>query len=198
MTGSLLLSPNQDDPDRFIRAIIHLDEGGNLYFRDPRKFGVMWLARDTDDLEKKLGPEPLEEGFTLEVLKERLRNRKAPIKALLLDQNLLAGVGNMYADEALFSAGIHPLRSGDSLSTKEVARLYHAIREILWAAIGNKGASVENYFRPGGELGTAHFQFRVAHKLGGDTCPVCQAPIERTVVRNRGTYFCAKCQPRKS
>ena len=74
MTGSLLLSPNRDDPDRFIRAIIHLDEGSNLYFRDPRKFGVMWLAPDTSDLEKKLGPEPLEEGFTREVLKERLKN----------------------------------------------------------------------------------------------------------------------------
>ncbi len=197
MTGSLLLNPNPDDPDRFIRAIIHFGEGDNLYFRDPRKFGVMWLAPDTSDLEKKLGPEPLEAGFTPEVLKERLKNRKAPIKALLLDQDLIAGVGNMYADEALFSAGTHPLRSGDSLSTKEVARLHRAIQEILWAAIGNKGASVENYFRPGGELGTAHFQFRVAHKLGGDHCPVCQTPIERIVVRNRGTYFCPKCQPRK-
>jgi len=197
MTGSLLLSPNSDDPARFIRAIIHLDEGCQLYFRDPRKFGVMWLAKDTSDLEAKLGPEPLQEGFIPQVLLERLKKRKAPIKASLLDQDLIAGIGNMYADEILFSAGIYPMRSGDGLTPAEIKRLHCAIQEVLWAAIDNKGASVENYYRPGGELGTAHFQFRVAHKLGGDNCPVCKTPIERMVVRNRGTYFCPKCQPHR-
>ncbi len=101
----------------------------------------------------------------------------------------------MYADEALFAARIHPLRPGGSLSSEEVKRLQRAIQQVLWLAIDNKGASVENYFRPDGTLGTAHFQFRVAHRLGGELCSVCSTPIERIVVRNRGTYFCPKCQP---
>ncbi|MDD5081951.1 MAG: DNA-formamidopyrimidine glycosylase, partial [Dehalococcoidales bacterium] len=128
---------------------------------------------------------------------ERLAKRKAPIKAVLLDQHFLAGLGNMYADEALFEAKINPLRLGESLSLEEIERLYRAIRRILWAAIGNKGASVENYFRPDGTLGTAHFEFKVAHRLGGDVCPVCGTAIERIPVRNRGTYFCPRCQPER-
>jgi formamidopyrimidine-DNA glycosylase len=100
----------------------------------------------------------------------------------------------MYADEALFSAKIHPLRLGGSLSRDEVERLHSAIKQVLQAAIGNKGASIVNYYRPGGELGTAHFEFKVAHRRG-ETCPVCGTPLKRITVRNRGTYFCPKCQP---
>ena len=122
----------------------------------------------------------------------------APIKALLCDQHLIAGIGNMYADEALFAARIHPLRLGKSLSQGEVKRLHSAIQRILWAAIGNKGASVANSFRPDGTLGTAHFQFQVAHRLGGKFCSVCSTPIERIPIRNRGSYFCPKCQPQKT
>jgi formamidopyrimidine-DNA glycosylase len=195
MTGSLLLNHDSDKPDKFIRAVLHLDNGCQIRFRDPRKFGVMWLVEDASSVVKKLGPEPLEGDFTARVLAERLAKRKAPIKPVLLDQNFVAGIGNMYADEALYDAGIHPLRPAPSLSQEEITRLHRAIRQILRAAIGNKGASVENYFRPGGELGTAHFEFRVAHGLGGKFCPRCGTPIERIVVRNRGTYFCPKCQP---
>jgi formamidopyrimidine-DNA glycosylase len=190
MTGSLLLKP----PDRFIRAIIHLDGGTQIYFRDPRKFGVMWLAKDKNAVASKLGPEPLEADFTPQTLAQRLTKRTAPIKALLCDQSLVAGIGNMYADETLFLAGIHPLRSGKSLSPEDVKRLHHAIQRVLWAAIGNKGASVDTYFRPNGQIGTAHFQFRVAHR-GGEPCPVCGTPLERIPVRNRGSYFCPRCQP---
>ncbi len=194
MTGALLLKPNSSEPEKFIRAILHLDNGSEVHFRDPRKFGVMWLTSDTGPVIDKLGPEPLNADFTPEVLAGRLNNRAAPIKALLCDQGVVAGIGNMYADEALFAAKIHPLRSGKSLSRDEIERLHNAIQRILWAAIGNKGASVESYFRPGGELGTAHFQFQVAHQLGGKFCPVCGTPIERISVRNRGSYFCPKCQ----
>jgi len=194
MSGSLLLKPAPVEADRFVRAIIVLDNEAALHFRDPRKLGAMWLVEDANSVIGKLGPEPLEAGFTPQLLAQRLSNRTAPIKALLCDQGCIAGIGNMYADEALFNAGIHPLRLGKSLHQDEVERLHHTIQQVLRAAIGSKGASVNTYFRPGGELGTAHFDFRVAHR-GGKPCPVCSTTIERIPVRNRGTYFCPKCQP---
>ena len=198
MTGSLLLKPTLAEPDRFIRAIIHLDKGTSLFFRDPRKFGMMRLVKDDSSIASKLGPEPLEPNFTPQVLAQRLTNRTAPIKALLCDQGFIAGIGNMYADEALFQARIHPLRSGKSLSPDEVEHLHQAIQQVLRSAIGNKGASTDTYFRPSGEKGTAHFHFQVAHRLSGKFCPVCGTPIERIVVRNRGSYFCPNCQPRQT
>jgi formamidopyrimidine-DNA glycosylase len=153
----------------------------------------MWLAGDEQTVADKLGPEPLEDSFTSEVLAQRLRNRTAPIKPVLLDQSVIAGIGNMYADEALFEAKIHPLRPTGSLSKDEINRLYRAIRRVLSSAISHKGASVRSYFRPDGNPGTAHFEFRVAHGTGKD-CPICGTPIKRIVVRNRGTYFCPRCQ----
>ncbi len=194
MTGSLLIGQDSSEPPKYTRAIIHLDKDINIFFRDPRKFGVMRLVKDASSIIGKLGPEPLEVGFTPQVLSQRLNNRTAPIKALLCDQTFIAGIGNMYADEALFAARIHPLRAGASLSQEEVERLHSAIQRILRAAIGNKGASVDTYFRPNGTLGTAHFEFKVAHGRGR-YCPNCGTPIERIAVRNRGTYFCPKCQP---
>ena len=196
MTGSLLLNPASAELETFIRAILHLDKGINLYFRDPRKFGVMWLVEDINSIVGKLGPEPLEADFTPQILAQCLSNRTAPIKAILCDQTFIAGVGNMYADEALFVAKIHPLRPGGSLSQNEVKRLYNAIQRVLLSAINDKGASVDTYFRPDGETGTAHFQFQVAHRRG-KSCPVCGTPLQRISVRNRGTYFCPNCQPQK-
>jgi len=190
MTGSLWLTP----PDRFTRAVIHLDGGAKIYFRDPRKFGVMWLVADENSVGDKLGPEPLEAGFTAKTLAKALSRRTAPIKALLFDQSLIAGIGNMYADEALFLAKIHPLRPGGSLSKPEIKRLYQAIRQVLTNGINDKGASTDTYFRPSGDIGTAHFQFRVAHRRG-ESCPICGTPLQRIPVRNRGSYFCPKCQP---
>jgi len=194
MTGSLLVKDASAPPEKFVRAILYLDNGVAVHFRDPRKFGVMWLAEDDSSVSSKLGPEPLEADFTPQVLAQRLGNRSAPIKALLCDQGVIAGIGNMYADEILYATRIHPLRLGKTLSWEEIERLYQAIRRILWAALDDKGASVENYYRPGGDVGTAHFQFQVAHGLGGKSCPVCGGPIERITVRNRGTYFCPECQ----
>ncbi|MFH1650753.1 MAG: bifunctional DNA-formamidopyrimidine glycosylase/DNA-(apurinic or apyrimidinic site) lyase [Chloroflexota bacterium] len=191
MSGSLLLSDRSDG--RFTRAAFHLDDGQELLFRDPRKFGVTWVAADKSGVERKLGPEPLTPGFTEATLAGLLRDRNAPIKALLLDQKLLAGVGNMYADEALYAARIHPLRSGGSLTGEETRRLYKAVREVLTAGITNKGSSVVNYYRPGGELGRAQEEFKVAHGRG-KKCLVCGATIERIVVGGRGTYFCPHCQ----
>jgi formamidopyrimidine-DNA glycosylase len=197
MSGSLLIKPAPAEPDKYTRAVIYLDGKTALHFRDPRKFGVMWLVKDEEAIVGKLGPEPLKVSFTPQLLAKRLSKRKAPIKALLCDQNFIAGIGNMYADEALFAAGIHPLRLGGSLSSNEIARLHHAIKQVLEAAISSKGASIVNYYRPDGELGTAHFNFRVAHRRNA-TCPECSMPIERITVRNRGTYLCPKCQPIKN
>ncbi len=194
MTGALLLKPASAGPDKYTRAILHLDEGVQLHFNDMRKLGMMRLTKDINSVVGKLGPEPLEDSFAPHTLLQCLNRRKAPIKALLLDQTFIAGIGNMYADEALFAARIHPLRRGGSLTRSEVERLHHAIRQVLQAAIENKGASVDTYLRPDGKPGTAHFQFQVAHR-GGQPCPICGTPIERIAVRNRGTYFCPRCQP---
>ena len=194
MSGSLLLKPASAPLERFTRAIIHLNNETVIFFRDPRKFGVMRLVADRNNIVGKLGPEPLEPDFTPQVLAQRLAKRKAPIKAVLLDQHFIAGIGNMYADEALFAARIHPLRASDSLSPDEIKRLHWAIQQVLWAGISNKGASTDTYFRPSGERGTAHFQFQVAHRRG-QNCPVCGTPLERIPIRNRGSYFCPNCQP---
>ncbi len=194
MSGSLLLSRDSKEPPQYTRAVFYLGGGTSIFFRDPRKFGRVWLVNDWRTVTKNLGPEPLEAEFTPQVLAQRLKKRKAPVKALLCDQSVIAGIGNMYADEALFAAGINPLRSGASLTGAEIERLHQAIQQTLRAAIGNKGASIVNYYRPGGETGTAHFEFKVAHGRGRN-CPNCGTPIQRIPVRNRGTYFCPRCQP---
>jgi len=197
MTGSLLVQKTGDELPRFTRAVIHLDNATDIVFRDPRKFGVMRLVKDPASIVGKLGPEPLKDDFTIGVFRERLVNRKAPMKALLCDQNVIAGIGSMYADEVMFDTGIYPVRLPESLSDEEKDHLYEAIRRILWAAIENKGASINTYYRPDGSEGTAHFEFNVAHR-GGQPCNVCGTPIERMVVRGRGTYYCPKCQADKS
>jgi len=191
MTGSLLLNPKR--VDRYARAVFHLSNGHRFVFSDRRRLGKMWLVESAESVVSKLGPEPLDKAFTANVLRQRLGRHHIPIKAALLDQHIVAGIGNMYADEALFAARIHPLRRADELSVKEVRTLHNSIRRVLRAAIGSKGASVDSYVRPEGELGTAHFDFKVAHR-GGGPCPVCGGTIERLVVQNRGTYFCPRCQ----
>ena len=193
MSGALIISSGYSELPRFIRAAIHLDNGTSILFRDPRKFGRMWLVKDTESVIGKLGPEPLEPEFRPRLLAERLNRRSAPIKAVLCDQKVLAGIGNLYADEALFLARIHPLRAGGSLSAEEIERLYRAIRQVLRAGIRNKGASIENYIRPDGTQGKAHLEFKVPRQAG-EPCSRCGTPIERIVVRNRGTYFCPRCQ----
>jgi formamidopyrimidine-DNA glycosylase len=191
MTGSLLLDPREDG--RYVRAAFCLSNGHRFVFSDRRRLGKIWLADDADLVVRKLGPEPLDRRFTPNVLRQRLSKHHIPMKAALLDQGIIAGIGNMYADEALFAARIHPLRKSDELSAKQVQTLHNNIYRILQAAIGSKGASVDTYVRPEGELGTAHFGFKVAHR-GGELCPVCGGTVERIVVRNRGTYFCPRCQ----
>lgn len=192
MTGSLIAAAPNSEPPPYNRMEITLDDGVKIYFRDPRKFGRMKLITGTVPLDE-LGPEPLEASFTAAVFEAILKKRKSPIKPMLLDQTLIAGIGNMYADESLYKAQIHPLRPADSLSDEEYRALHRAIQQILRAAIDSKGASISNYIRPGGELGHAHFAFQVAHKRG-DHCNRCSTALERIVVRGRGTYLCPSCQ----
>ncbi len=191
MTGSLLLNPEKTD--RYARVIFKLDDGSRLVFTDRRRLGAIWLVPTEGVVIRKMGPEPLEASFTADALAEYLRRRQAPIKAVLLDQGFIAGIGNMYADEALFAARIHPLRKANSLSPTEIRGLHRAIIDVLQSAIRSKGASIDTYIRPDGRLGTAHNNFKVAHR-GGQTCPVCGTTIERLAIRNRGSYFCPKCQ----
>ena len=195
MSGSLLVDPPVE-LNNYIRSIIHLEGERKVFFRDPRKFGRMWLLKDLDMLIGKLGPEPLESSFTADVLAKLLAKRSAPLKPVLLDQELIAGLGNMYADEALFEARINPMRPANSLKPAEIKRLHKAIKNVLELGILNKGASEVTYYRPSGEMGKAFEAFKVAHRRDTD-CPVCGTPIRRITLRGRGTYFCPKCQPER-
>jgi formamidopyrimidine-DNA glycosylase len=191
MSGALLLNPEQDD--RHARVIFNLDNGSQVVFTDRRRLGALWLVENEQTIIGKLGPEPLTPEFTAKTLAKRSQKHKAPIKAVLLDQAFIAGIGNMYADEALFAARIHPLRKANNLSPQEIRSLHKAIVNVLRSAIDSKGASVDTYKRPDGGLGTAHSSFSVAHR-GGKPCPVCGTPIQRLAIRNRGSYFCPNCQ----
>jgi formamidopyrimidine-DNA glycosylase len=193
MTGSLLLGKADSEVPQYTRAIIHLDDGQNVFFRDPRKFGVLNLVKDLREIEGKLGPEPLEKEFTLKYFTDGLAKRTAPVKAFILEQKFIAGVGNMYADEALFLARIDPRRASNTLKKAEIKRLFDAIKEVLLAGIKYGGASVVTYYHPDGTVGTAHQHFNVAHNQKKE-CHVCGGKIERVVVRGRGSYYCPKCQ----
>ena len=192
MTGALLLNPRGTAPHT--RASFTFHDGSRLVFNDPRRLGRMWLVGDAEPLTGKLGPEPLEPDFTANVLAQRLSRRRIPLKVALTDQSIISGIGNMYGDEILFSARIHPLRTAESLSAGEIKKIHSSIQSVLRQAIARKGASTDTYVRPGGQLGTAHFDFKVAHGRG-QNCPNCGRPIQRIPVRNRGTYFCPGCQP---
>jgi formamidopyrimidine-DNA glycosylase len=193
MSGLLLIWPAFFKPEPYTTAVFRLNNRKELHFCDRRKLGVIWLVKDENKVIGKLGPEPLSPYFSPQVLAKLLSRRHAPIKASLCDQSLIAGIGNMYADEALFSARIHPLRRTNSLSSAEIGCLYQSIQKVLQRALESKGASTDTYRRPNGKIGSAHFGFQVAHR-GGESCYSCGTLIERVPVRGRGTYFCPNCQ----
>jgi len=193
MTGALLLKPATEKPEKYVRVIIYLDSDQAMHFRDVRRFGRMWLVEDAGKVTGKLGPEPLAPDFTAEVLARVLTKRSTPVKSMLLDQTLIAGIGNMYADEALYRAGIHPLQPGGSLNKNEIKKLHEAIQQVLSQGILHCGASTDTFIRPGGSLGEAHLQFKVAHQKGR-ACAVCGETIVRTTVKQRGSFFCPHCQ----
>ncbi len=196
MTGRLAIVP-PGDPELatpHLRAVFALADGAFLAFNDARKFGRIWLVTDVDQVTGKLGPEPLGWTFTPEALAERLGKRRQAVKALLLDQTVVAGVGNIYADEALFLAGIHPLRPGASLTGDEIGRLHGTIRQVLAESIQQRGTMLRDYRTPYGADGAYRNQLRV-YGQPGRPCPRCGAPIERIRVTQRSTHFCPQCQP---
>jgi formamidopyrimidine-DNA glycosylase len=199
MTGRLYVVPNdtQHEADRWAHFRLQLDNEHELRFSDPRKFGRVYLTDDLTTVTGKLGPEPLEDNFTVDVLRERLTGRHKTIKALLLDQEFIAGVGNIYADESLFRAGIHPLRRSDTLNDEEITRLHCTVREALNAGIRYEGASISWYRKPDGTAGESQHHFYV-YGRDGEPCFTCGRPIEKTRVTQRGTHYCPNCQPAPS
>lgn len=199
MTGRLAVVGGESPllEDKHVRAWFRLagDEagGGALVFTDSRKFGRIWLVNDIDEVTGKLGPEPLAWDLAPEGFAARIRRRKVAIKALLLDQTVVAGVGNIYADESLFRAGIHPLRKSFTLSDEELGRLYVSLREVLREAINERGTLLRDYRTPYGEDGYFQNHLRVYGKYG-QPCPACGQPIERIRVTQRSTHFCPRCQ----
>jgi formamidopyrimidine-DNA glycosylase len=198
MTGKLLILPAGTERNLHTHVVMELDNGSALHYNDPRKFGRIWLVPDHTAVLSKLGPEPLSDDFAIEGFAARLAGRSAPIKSLLLDQSVVAGVGNIYADESLFRAGIHPTRPGGSLTPDEIVRLRAAIRDVLQAGITRRGStlgdsSLQNYLRPGGMPGDFQNEFFVFRRTG-EPCLVCGTPIVRIVVGQRSTHFCPHCQ----
>jgi formamidopyrimidine-DNA glycosylase len=195
MTGRLYVTPADavHDADRWVHFRLDLDNGDQLRFSDARKFGRVYLTDDIATITPALGPEPLDAAFTPDVLHERLRSRKKVIKALLLDQSFVAGIGNIYADEALHRAAIHPLRRSDSLSDDEIQRLHGTIQAALMSGIQHEGASINWYRKPDGTRGNSQDHFYV-YGRDGQPCKRCDHPIEKIRVAQRGTHFCPICQ----
>lgn len=189
MTGKLLLNGT---PGRHTHAVLNLDRGV-LRYEDQRQFGKLEVSRGVPGRVEKLGPEPLEINF--EEFAARLQKRKARIKAVLLDQRFVRGMGNIYADESLFRAGIHPLAIGARLRRERMKRLYDAMIEVLTEAIEKGGSSISDYVDAEGRKGFFQLEHRVYQRTG-EPCVICGAAIRRTLVTQRGTHYCPRCQRR--
>ncbi|MEM7115640.1 MAG: bifunctional DNA-formamidopyrimidine glycosylase/DNA-(apurinic or apyrimidinic site) lyase [Chloroflexota bacterium] len=194
MSGHLAVVPNETPPDKYAHTIFGLDNNHELRFRDVRKFGKVYLVNDAQEIVGKLGPEPLEDDFTAEVLAARINGRKRALKPLLLDQTILAGVGNIYADEANFYAGLHPERRTNTLTPNEITALHGAIRKVLQLGIAREGASIDKYVKPDGSKGDMQNAVAVFRRTG-QPCYHCETPITRIVLGGRSTHFCPQCQP---
>jgi formamidopyrimidine-DNA glycosylase len=197
MTGSLRhVARGAGHDDRHRRAVVKLDDGSDVTYRDVRRFGT-WLLLEPGELEpylaQKVGVEPLERKFTAQRLAERLHGRRAPVKAALLDQRTVAGLGNIYVDEALWRAEIHPLRPAESLDADEVARLTRGIKEALRAGVRRQGATLRDYATPDGGRGSMQDRFHV-YGRAGEPCHRCGTPIDKIRSGGRGTWYCPQCQ----
>ena len=202
MSGDLLVKGSKIKPEKHDRLILalssHLPVGDGqgireklLVFNDTRKFGRVWLTDTPEQVLGKLGPEPFGDEFTAKWLHENLNSRRRQLKPLLLDQTFLAGLGNIYTDEALHMAKLHPLRASNSVNAKQAEGLWNAIRDVLQEGIRTNGASIDWVYR-GGEYQN---HFRVYDRTG-EPCPVCGTKIKKLVIGQRGTHICPKCQAR--
>jgi formamidopyrimidine-DNA glycosylase len=201
MTGSLRHATEEtlpDDPYR--RAVVRLDDGSDVAYRDVRRFGT-WLLLEPSEIDaylaEKVGPEPLARSYRTSQLAARLAGRRAPVKAALLDQRTVAGVGNIYADEALWRARVHPLTPSAELTPDEVNAVHGALRAALNAAIRRQGSTLRDYRLPDGTRGTAQERFKVYGRAGGP-CERCGTPIDKIRVAGRGTWYCPGCQVYRS
>jgi formamidopyrimidine-DNA glycosylase len=200
MTGNLLhgngASLPGSDPHR--RAVVRLDDGSDVVYHDVRRFGT-WLLVEPHELEPylgdRVGDEPLGRSFTTKRLAEALAGRRAPVKAAILDQRRLAGIGNIYADEALWRARIHPQRPAGELGAEELKALHRGIRTALKAGIQRQGATLRDYRTPDGGSGAMQHEFKV-YGREGEPCDRCGTPIEKIRAAGRGTWYCPNCQRR--
>ncbi|MCD6727657.1 MAG: bifunctional DNA-formamidopyrimidine glycosylase/DNA-(apurinic or apyrimidinic site) lyase [Solirubrobacteraceae bacterium] len=195
MTGTLLYDP--DSSQRYVRVVARLDDGHELRFCDPRRFGTGELAIGAGACESflaaRVGLEPLDGDLDGAALRALARGRRGPVKPFLLDQRRIAGIGNIYADEALFRAGVHPLRPAGSLSRAQCDALAAAVVAALRAGLDAGGATIDDFRHPDGAHGAFQNEFLV-HRRAGEPCPRCGTEIVKTVVGGRGTYLCERCQ----
>ena len=189
MSGDLIIRNSTISPTKHDRLILKLSGKKSLVFNDTRKFGRVWLTANMEEVLGKLGPEPFGKEFTPQWLYTALQNKKRQLKPLLLDQTFLAGLGNIYTDEALHMAKLHPIAASDSVTAKQAEALHAAIRKVLRSGIRRNGASIDWAYRGG------QFQnyFRV-YDREGTACPVCGTEIQKILVGQRGTHFCPHCQ----
>jgi formamidopyrimidine-DNA glycosylase len=197
MTGSLRHANGGElgeDPHR--RAVVNLDDGSDVAYRDVRRFGT-WLLLEPSEvdtyIDARVGREPLDDAYKAKHLAEKLEHRRAPIKAAILDQRTVAGVGNIYADEALWRAKVHPLTPANVLTPDEVKAVHKGIRASLQAGVRRQGSTLRDYQLPDGSSGTAQEKFKV-YGRAGLPCERCGTPIDKIRVAGRGTYYCPHCQ----
>jgi formamidopyrimidine-DNA glycosylase len=190
MSGKLSVLDGGAPIEKHDRVVFELDNGQQLRFNDVRKFGKMWAVIDPEAVTGSIGPEPLDAAFNLPKFRALVKSRSGIIKPLLLNQTFLAGVGNIYADEALWQAKIYPLRKADSLSDAEIAALYRSIRQVLRKAIEDQGTDA------GDGVIEGDYAPRV-YGREGKLCYRCHQPLHKIVVGQRGTHFCPQCQPKR-
>lgn len=197
MTGNMRFRERGAERDPHEHVVLLLDDDRELRFRDTRKFGRWYLLDDADQKLGSLGPEPLAAGFTGRKFQKMMSGRRGILKPLLLNQEFIAGLGNIYVDEALWDAGLHPQRSAESLSRDETTALYRSIRKVLRRGVRSLGASLgtsnTNFYSVGGRRGRAQDGFKVFRRTG-EPCPRCKHPIERIVIGQRSTHACPVCQ----
>jgi formamidopyrimidine-DNA glycosylase len=197
MTGSVLHAPPRVDlADPYARAVVTLDDGSEVVYRDVRRFGT-WLLLEPAEVDtyvdRRVGREPLGSAYRSRHLAAQLTGRRAPVKAALLDQRTIAGIGNIYADEALWRARIHPLTPAAALGPDDVKALHRAIRAALHAGIRRQGSTLRDYRLPDGSSGGMQHEFKV-YGRAGEPCERCGTPIEKIRAGGRGTWYCPHCQ----